>query len=539
VSSLLARQEVIAGQVRERTLALSEEIEDHRRDALALKESEARFHQLVEVMDEGMWVLDAHACTTFVNPRMAEMLGYAPEEMVGHSLFEFMDSQEVAFAESNMAVRREGISSQHDFRFKKKDGSDLWVIVSGTPIQDEQGNTVSILGMLTDITQRRQEERAQTESQKLESLGVLAGGIAHDFNNLLTAILGNVNLAQLTLPKFSPAWPYLENMERTIQRATNLTRQMLAYSGKGRFTVEPLDLNLAVQEISHLLSVSISKKVTLRYHLQPDLPLLMAEASQIQQVVMNLVTNASEAIGDEEGLISIRTGHQLYQEAELRRDFPSQSILPGSFVTLEVSDTGKGMSPEVQARIFEPFFTTKFTGRGLGLSAMQGIVRGHKGGIRVYSEVGKGSAFKLIFPACDELLREASTTAADSDLQGSGTILVVDDEPSILEVASGLLRAMGFKVLTASDGQEALVIFQQHLAEIRAVLLDLTMPRLDGVETFRELRKLQPTCRVVLTSGYNQEEALHKFVGKGLAAFVQKPFQRTELSAAMRKALED
>ncbi|HJW71987.1 MAG TPA: CHASE domain-containing protein [Geothrix sp.] len=538
VSSLLARQEVIADQVSERTMALSREMEDHRRDTLALKESEARFHQLVEVMDEGMWVLDAQGCTTFVNPRMAEMLGYTPEEMVGHSLFEFMDAEEVPFAQNNMAIRREGISSQHDFRLRKKDGSDLWVIVSGTPIKDEQGNTVSILGMLTDITQRRQEERAHTESQKLESLGVLAGGIAHDFNNLLTAILGNVNLAQLTLPKFSPACPYLENMERTIQRATNLTRQMLAYSGKGRFTVEPLDLNQAVEEISHLLSVSISKKVTLRYHLQPDLPLLMAEASQIQQVVMNLVTNASEAIGDEEGFISIRTGHQTYQETDLRRDFPSQSILPGSFVTLEVSDTGKGMSPEVQARIFEPFFTTKFTGRGLGLSAMQGIVRGHKGGIRVYSEVGKGSAFKLIFPACDERLREAATTATDADIQGSGTILVVDDEPSIREVASGLLRAMGFKVLTASDGQEALVIFQQHLAEIRAVLLDLTMPRLDGVETFRELRKLQPTCRVVLTSGYNQEEALHEFVGKDLAAFVQKPFQRTELVAALRKALE-
>ena len=539
VGTLLARQGAIAEQVSLRTFELSQEVESHLRDANALRESQARFQQLVEVMNEGMWMVDPAGLTTFVNPRLAELLGYTPAEMIGRPLFEFMDPEEVPLAQRNHAERREGRSAQFDFRFQKNDGSDLWAIVSATPVFGADGHTVvSILGMVTDITQRRHEERAHTESQKLESLGVLAGGIAHDFNNLLTAILGNVNLAQLTLTELSPAWPYLDNMERTVQRATTLTRQMLAYSGKGHFVVAPLDLNQAVQEISHLLSVSISKKVILRSQLQPSLPLLMAEGSQIQQVVMNLVTNASEAIGDEEGIVTIRTGVQTYQEEDLRRDFSSQSVLPGLFVTLEVSDTGKGMTPEVQTRIFEPFFTTKFTGRGLGLSAMQGIVRGHKGGIRVYSEVGKGTSFKLIFPASQSVLQEPPTAQNEPELGDGGTLLVVDDEPEILEVASGLLRSMGFEVVTASDGREAIAYFQQQGATIRAVLLDLTMPHLSGVETFRELRRLQPGCRIVLTSGYNEQEAIQDFVGKGLAAFVQKPFQRGDLLNAMRKALE-
>jgi nitrogen-specific signal transduction histidine kinase/CheY-like chemotaxis protein len=395
---------------------------------------------------------------------------------------------------------------------------------------------VSLLGVITDITERRRQEQAQLQGQKLESLGVLAGGIAHDFNNLLTAIQGNVSLAQLCLPKTSPAWPYLENMERTVQRATNLTRQMLAYSGKGRFHLGPLCLNEVVEEMSHLLSVSISKKVALRYQLAQGLPVLVGEASQIQQVVMNLVTNASEAIGEAEGIVSIRTGTRCYGREDLLRDFPGQPMEPGTFLTLDVADTGQGMPPEVQARIFEPFFTTKFTGRGLGLSAMQGIVRGHKGGIRVYSEPGRGTTFKLIFP-----VGTGEVAAADPDPEshwiGSGTILVVDDEESVRQVAAELLQSLGFQVVTAVDGLDALARYRESGVPIRAVLMDLTMPHLDGVETFRELRRLDPACCVVLTSGYNEQEAIQDFLGKGLAGFVQKPFLREGLMNAMRQAL--
>ena len=539
VRALLAGQALIQAQVEVRTRELALETESHRRDALALRESEARFRHLVETMGEGMWVLDPEGITTFVNRRMAEMLGYEPEEMVGRRLSDFVFEEDRPLSERNMDQRRQGRAAQHDFRFRRKDGGDLWTIVTGNPVLDEDGRVVSVLGMITDITDRRRAEQAQLQSQKLESLGVLAGGIAHDFNNLLTAILGNINLAQLSIPPVSPAQPYLENMEKTVQRATSLTRQMLAYSGKGRFVVAPLDLNQTVEEMSHLLSVSISKKVTLRYQFQPGLPALMAEASQIQQVVMNLVTNASEAIGDAEGLVFIRTGSQTYLAEDLARDFPGQPMEPGPFLSLEVSDTGQGMSPEVQARIFEPFFTTKFTGRGLGLSAMQGIVRGHRGGIRLYSELGKGTTFKVIFPVgqVDGAAVEPPAHDAVEAWRGSGRVLLVDDEEEVRVIAEALLRSMGFDVVQARDGREAVERFRTSSGGLRAVLMDLTMPHMDGVETFRELRRIDPACRVVLTSGYNEQEAVQDFMGKGLVAFVQKPFQRDELARAMRKAL--
>jgi len=537
VRALLESQAEIQTQVEARTLELAQEMESHLRDARALRESEARFRQLIEVMGDGLWVLDSEGRTTFVNRRMAEMLGYEVQDMLGHAMFDFIFEEDVPQARRNLEDRRQGLGAQHDFRFRRKDGGELWSIVTGTPVFDEEGRLVSVLGVITDITKRRGEERAQLESQKLESLGVLAGGIAHDFNNLLTAILGNINLAQLCLPQVSPAWPYLGNMERSVQRATNLTRQMLAYSGKGRFMVGPLDLNQAVEEMSHLLGVSISKKVALRFQLQPNLPVLVGEASQIQQVVMNLVTNASEAIGDAEGIVSIRTGVQTYLEADLARDFPRQPIEPGTFLFLEVADTGQGMSPEVQGRIFEPFFTTKFTGRGLGLSAMQGIIRGHKGGIRIYSELGKGSTFKLIFPAGSGDLPELPVEDPVGCWRGEGTVLVVDDEEGVRVAASDLLQSMGFETILASDGLEAVDIYRGAGGSIRAVLMDLTMPHLDGVETYRELRRIDANCCVVLTSGYNEQEAIQDFLGKGLAGFVQKPFLRADLQKVMRRAL--
>ncbi len=538
VRNLLTREADIRTQVESRTQELAQEMESHRLDAQALRASEARFRQLVEVMGEGLWVLDDQGATTFVNRRMAEMLGYSPAEMTGKSLFDFMAAPEVVQARRNMANRLEGQEARHDFRFLRKDGEELWTIVTGTPVRDEIGKVISVLGVITDITERRRQEQAQLQSQKLESLGILAGGIAHDFNNLLTAILGNISLAQLCMPKVAPAWPYLENMERAVQRATNLTRQMLAYSGKGRFVVGPLDLNQAVEELSHLLSVSTSKKVAIRYQLAEGLPTVIGEASQIQQVVMNLVTNAAEAIGDVEGIVSIRTGLQVYGAPDLERDFPGQPMAPGAFLTLEVSDTGQGMTPETQARIFEPFFTTKFTGRSLGLSAMQGIVRGHHGGIRVYSEVGKGTTFKVIFPAGMGNAPEVAGPEEEQAWIGRGTILVVDDEESVRTVATDMIRTMGFEVVTAGDGLQALERFQEASGSIRAVLMDLTMPHMDGLETFRELRRLDPACRVVLTSGYNEQEAIQDFLGKGLAAFVQKPFLRDDLIKALRRALE-
>jgi signal transduction histidine kinase/ABC-type amino acid transport substrate-binding protein/ActR/RegA family two-component response regulator len=367
-------------------------------------------------------------------------------------------------------------------------------------------------------------ERQMQHAQKLESLGVLAGGIAHDFNNLLTAMLGHMNVAQMKLAPESPAHPHLESLERVIHRAADLTRQMLAYSGKGRFVVRPYDLNHMVQEVTHLLEVSIPKKIALRFDLAPSLPPVEADAAQIQQVIMNLVTNAADAIGDRDGTIRLTTGTNQLDRAYLDQVFQGQELQPGPYVTLEVSDSGCGMAPEVLGRIFEPFFTTKVTGRGLGLSATLGILKGHRAGIRIYSEPGHGTTFKLLFPTSEAELAKPATQAATPALARKATILLVDDEEMIRDAATAALESLGLTVLTAENGLEAVAAVQQPGVTIDLILMDLTMPQMDGREAFQAIRRIHPNMPVILSSGYNEQESIQAFMGRGLAAFLQKPY---------------
>jgi len=403
------------------------------------------------------------------------------------------------------------------------------------PIRDWEGRIYLVAGISRDLTDERKSQEALRQAQKLESLGILAGGIAHDFNNLLSAVLGNLSLVQLKLPPKSACDPYLKSMESTILRAADLTRQMLAYSGKGRFVVEHLDLSRLVEEITHLLSVSISKKVALRYELATCLPAIEADASQVQQVIMNLVTNASEAIGDRDGVISIATGTRVLDQRAMDFLFAGQELAPGPFVTLQVSDTGCGMSPETLARIFDPFFTTKASGRGLGLSAMLGILRGHGGGIKIYSEPGKGSTFQVYFRALGSQPVAVESAPRPAAVSFQGRALLVDDEPDLRSSIAAMLEHVGFEVEVAADGQEALERFRPGAYAV--VLMDLTMPRLDGKEAFRRMRELDPSVKVVLSSGYNEQEAIQQFLGRGLAGFIQKPYQMRTLIETLEKAL--
>ncbi len=384
-------------------------------------------------------------------------------------------------------------------------------------------------------------ERQMQHAQKLESLGVLAGGIAHDFNNLLTAMLGHMNLAQLKLAPESPALPHLEGLERIIHRAADLTRQMLAYSGKGRFVVRSYDLNQVVQEVTHLLEVSISKKIALRFDLAPALPLVEADAAQIQQVIMNLVTNAADAIGDRDGTIRLITRSLQLDRAYLDQVFQGQELAPGSYVTLEVGDSGCGMSPEVLGRIFEPFFTTKITGRGLGLSATIGILKGHRAGMRIYSELGRGTTFKLLFPVSEADREVEVAQLVAPALRRQGKVLLVDDEEMIREAVTAVLESLGLTVLTAADGREALEIVQRPDVSVDVVLMDLTMPHMDGREAFQAIRRIHPDLPIILSSGYNEHESIQDFMGRGLAAFLQKPYtlqtlERTVLEVLARRA---
>jgi signal transduction histidine kinase len=385
--------------------------------------------------------------------------------------------------------------------------------------------------------ERLEMERRLLHAQKLESLGVMAGGIAHDFNNLLTAILGHADLALLTLPPVAPACNNIGEIIKASRRAADLCQQLLAYTGKGKFVIEPFDLDELIEEMAHLLRTLISKKVLLNLNLHRDLPKIEGDPSQIRQVVMNLVMNASEAIGEMSGVVTISTGVSFCDREIIRGGYLDDDLPEGLYVSLEVSDSGCGMDRETRERIFEPFFSTKFTGRGLGMSAVLGIMRSHRGTVKVYSEPGQGSAFRLLFPVSEKAVRNASVKEIPKgeEWRGSGVVLLVDDEQPVIDIAGRMLEMLGFSVETAKDGMEALEVFGRKRTEIRCILLDLTMPRMNGEEAFRELRRLDPGIPIVLSSGYSELEVATRFSGEKVAGFMQKPYRFSELRDLLQK----
>ncbi len=429
-------------------------------------------------------------------------------------------------------------SHRFEWAHSRVNGEVFPVEVSLTLLQ-ETGQAM-VFTVWRDISERKQaeDERRRLErqilhAQKLESLGVLAGGIAHDFNNILTAIIGNADLALMRLNPESPAIGNLHNIEHAAARAADLAKQMLAYSGKGKFVVENLDLNILLEEMLHMLEVSISKKAVLRLNLSTTLPLVEADVTQMRQIVMNIVINASEAIGDASGVIAFTTGCMDCDRNYLKDVWLDGNLTDGLYVFLEIADTGCGMDKETMAKLFDPFFTTKFTGRGLGMAAVLGIVRGHRGGIKVYSELKKGTTFKILLPASGKQPELFDQDSHADEWKGSGTVLLVDDEEAVRGIGSVMLRELGFEVLTANDGWEAVEIFKST-PDIACVILDLTMPHMDGEQCFRELRQLNPCVKVIMSSGYNEQEVTQKFVGKGLAGFLQKPYKLSLLKETLK-----
>ena len=376
------------------------------------------------------------------------------------------------------------------------------------------------------------------EVQKLESLGVLAGGIAHDFNNLLVGIMGNAGLAQLELPPGTAGREQIIQIETAARRASDLARQMLAYSGKGRFVVAPLDLTELVREMTQLLQASIDRRIDIRYALAADPIVIEGDATQLRQVVMNLVVNASDAIGDASGVITVATSRVRADRSYLAGTFVDEGLEAGDYAVIDVADTGAGMDAATQARIFDPFFTTKTAGRGLGLAAVLGIVRAHRGALKVYSELGKGSSFKLLLPLTNaDVSPDPWASPAATPWLGEGTVLVVDDEPMVRDVAGAILQRLGLEVVVAADGEEAIALFSEQPDRFAVVLLDLTMPRVSGAETFRRIREIHGKAPVILMSGYSEDEASVEFVGKGLAGFIEKPFSTQTLGDAIERVL--
>jgi PAS domain S-box-containing protein len=395
---------------------------------------------------------------------------------------------------------------------------------------------------------RHAAEASEAESrhvQKLESIGVLAGGIAHDFNNLLHVVLGNADIALSQLSQTAPAREPLEEVVRATLRAADLTRQLLAYSGKGAFVIRHLDLSSEVRDMATLLRTAISKQAVLAWELAPELPAIRADATQVRQIVMNLITNASDALGDNGGTITLRTG--VVHSRELKNDRFGEprrgeggEAAYGRYVYLEVADTGVGMIQDTLNRIFDPFFSTKFTGRGLGLAAVMGIVRAHNGLIRIRTEPGQGTSFRVLFPPVPGKARKEEEPAGiRSGWRGSGTILVVDDEQGVREIAERMLHEIGYCTIAAEDGRQAIDILERTKDEITGMLLDVSMPHMGGQETLRRLRAIHPDLPVVMMSGYT-EQVVAEQLGESShsTAFLQKPFVAEDLVTAFRHFAE-
>jgi PAS domain S-box-containing protein len=473
------------------------------------------------------------------NPGAERLYGYRAADMIGRAMTVLLPPDRADEERQILDRIARGERVDHfDTTRVRKDGQLIHVSIAISPIIGKDGTVLGASHVARDITDRRNLETQRLHAQKLESLGVLAGGIAHDFNNLLTGILGNASLARDSLHPAHPNCLVLDECIKAAERAAQLTRQLLAYAGKGRFVTEAVNLSALVREISALIQTSIPRKVQIRLALADDLPAVEADASQLQQVVMNLIMNGAEAIGENVGLVVCTTATQVVDETYIRTlGSEAQYITPGRYVVLEIQDSGTGIDEAILPRIFDPFFTTKFTGRGLGLAAVSGIVRGHKGALKVYSSPGRGSTFKVLFPAVDGA-NSLQVVDTHRNLEGANqTVLIVDDEDAVRSTARNTLQRCRYRVIEARDGREALEVFRQFAHEIALVLLDLTMPYMNGEEVLRELKIITPSVRVLLSSGFNEVEAVRHFTGKGLAGFLQKPYTAAVLADKVKRII--
>lgn len=509
----------------------------------------ARLAAVMETLPVGVAILDAQRGIVHANPRYEQVWG-APRPAVG-GVLDYADF-EAWFADGGRPVQADEWASARAIRcgetvvgqeleIQRFDGSRAYVLNSAAPIRDGEGRITGCVVAIQDITEHKRAEALQRQlefrmqqAQKYESLGVLAGGIAHDFNNLLTIVLGSVGLVSSGLPAGTPGRRHLERAVDATRRAADLCQQMLAYAGQPPLSFAPVELNRLLEDMAPLIGASLSKQAQLEWDLEDPLPPVQGDPSRLRQLFMNLLVNASEAIGGRPGRITLVTRSARCTAADLQSPWVTEPLLPGEYVLVEVTDTGCGIEAGTLSRIFDPFFSTKFTGRGLGLAAVLGIVRSHQGTIQVRSKVGGGSTFRVGLPVA------ASTSAVPSPGQrpgdewgGAGMVLVVDDEADLRSTTRTMIEQLGFETLTASHGKEALELFRADPERIGCVLLDVTMPELDGEATFQELVRIRPEVRVILSSGYAKDDVLARFAGRSVSGFLQKPYDLQTLAAVL------
>jgi PAS domain S-box-containing protein len=552
-------------------LALTAAVVERERAEAELTATAAHYQALVDSTPAAIVRYTANGTLTFVNETLAKLLGLTRAELIGRPIHLFIPNMPRGEAVTDLPIGQPmsgpepGVSGV----IRKPDGSCRWYRRTARQLTTPLGTT-EIQAVGIDLTERRQAdadraalEKKMQDTQRLEALGVLAGGVAHDFNNLLAGVLGHAELAAAALPDDHPARAHLATVLSGVAQAGGLTRQLLAYSGKGRFLLRSLDLNDLIGQTTELLRLTLPKKVTLALDLDKKLPPVTGDDGQLRQVLMNLIINAGEAIGDRPGTVTVTTvAHELEMEAFSGGVYSPTA--PGRFVELIVADTGCGMDAETKAKLFDPFFTTKFAGRGLGLSAVLGIIKGHGGGVRVESRVGVGTRFTALLPAADAPAPPAETPPPGAALTATpatrparrmptpapraglttafegarrrpagapaprGLALVADDEPTVRQVGEMMLKQMGFDVLTATTGAEAVALFEANAEDVRLVLLDLMMPVMDGTEALAAIRA-RSAVPVILCSGYTSEAVPEDLATAPATSFLQKPFARADL----------
>lgn len=515
------------------------DVTEQQRVELKIRQQTEYLRILLEQTPIGIVTINKEGAITDANVRSLEILSLEnPAWSEGYNVFTTPDFVDTGVVPMLQQVLETGQPDEKEIWYTPHDGKERYLMLRAVPHFDGGGEQIGLILLAEDLTQRVQAEEGMRRMQKMESLGVLAGGIAHDFNNLLVAMLGQTSLALAKSRGESLARPHIEKAVSAAERAAQLTQQLLAYSGRGQFQIVSLNLNDLIEENLHLLAATIPKHIALRTRLAPSLPYIEADLAQMQQVVMNLIINAAEAIGEQTGAITIITDVQYLNTNDHKYwHYTLTPLLTGSYVTLEMHDNGCGISSEAIGKIFDPFFTTKPTGHGLGLAAVVGIVKGHKGGLTVYSELNRGTTFKLLFPTQEDLpaLMTIEETGLGEALQG--LVLVIDDEWAVRDAVTDILGLEGVEVIAAADGESGLALYQSRQQEIGLVLLDLSMPGWSGERTLRELRHLDPEVRIILSSGYNEIEATQQFTGKALTGFLQKPYSTEQLLNAVKQHL--
>jgi PAS domain S-box-containing protein len=526
-------------EVRRLNTDLEKRVQDRTAELARANRSLADLAAIVQHSHDAIASMTLDGTVTSWNPAAEQMFGYTRQEVTGKSVRRLVPANRYQeFEEIVDRLVRGGEIPPFETMRLHKDGRELDVWFSISPLKDENGAITGASVIIRDITEKKRAETTLRETQKLESLGLIAGGVAHDFNNLLVGVMGNASMVLDAMTTNDPSREFVEAILSASESAAHLTSQLLAYAGKGRFVIREIDLSGVVRDIGALIATSIPRHVHVELELAPDLPVLQGDPGQMQQLVMNLVLNAAEAIPKErQGTVWATTDSVYLLSDEARRSHGGERLKPGPYVRLRVRDDGTGMGRELVERIFDPFFSTKFTGRGLGLAAVQGIVRGYNGVIEVRTAMGQGSTFEVLLPA--NSAPEPAPTAAPErqDLQGSGTILLIDDEEVVRLTTRRTLERFGYTVLVAPDGARAVEIFHEHAAEIEAVILDMTMPMMSAEETFRRLRAPRPDLPVILSSGYDESEAMQRFQASGIAAFIQKPYAARKLASLIKRIL--